>query len=456
MRKLRQLAESERTRDAELYERLAAGDTLSKRDILGMEPGRNSGVYPAGLIVEDFLPLALAVNETVVVTLPALFTVEEFEDALGVPFSGLLELIDRGAIIPVLGDYESYVDPGLVVPIVNQSRPHYTEQRVVLSLLANNGLTWPDLIDGLVHAEEVFAGNSLIVRHARDLGDDVHIQGVHVGYAKLWALGYGPALDDLVTQFASEPDHEMFDAIRRIADDGEPTADLLVFALTTYLSDFFSDCVSLGAMGQFDLSYEAMIRLPSRLRGTVDFLPVSFGQQLIRWLDIDIPRRLEHAELDWLMNSDVREAIAAKVAKFKGEVEGADYATAVDTGAKMKEEFDELNRAYRRLTSLRKFGAFASRVSFAAVPITGSALAGLLGGPLDSLAALGLTGLGSAAAKAALAQIEEDDVLARRLFNPLLARITPWRMDAATYQLCELRAHAQDSGRARSSGRSVD
>jgi hypothetical protein len=42
-----------------------------------MEPGRNSGVYPAGLVVEDFLPLALAVNETVVVTLPALFTVEE-------------------------------------------------------------------------------------------------------------------------------------------------------------------------------------------------------------------------------------------------------------------------------------------------------------------------------------------------------------------------------------------
>src|SRR5258708_29454918 len=157
MRKLRHLAESERTRDAELYDRLAAGDTLSKRDILGMEPGRSSGVYPAGLIVEDFLPLALAVNETVVVTLPALFTVEEFEEALGVPFSGLLELIDRGAIIPVLGDYESYVDPGMVVPIVNQTRPHYTEQRVVLSLLANNGLTWPDLIDGLVPAEEMFS-----------------------------------------------------------------------------------------------------------------------------------------------------------------------------------------------------------------------------------------------------------------------------------------------------------
>lgn len=445
IRRLRRLAESERARESELYELLADGASLSKRDILGMEPGPHCGAYPAGLIVDDFLSLALAVNETVVVGLPALLTVEEFEESLGVPFGGFLDLIDRGAILPILGDYESYVDPQMVLPIVNQPRPHYTEQRVVLSLLANNGLRWPDLVEGLARAEEVLDGNSIAVSRERDLGDEVHIQGVHVGYAKLYALGYGPALDDLVARFGSDPDHEMFEAVRRLADDGHLTGDFLLFALTTYLSNFFADCVSLGAMGQFDLSYEAIIRLPSRLRDAVDFLPVSFGQRLVQWLDIDVPRRLEHAELDWLMNSNVREAIATKISKFKAEVERADYLTAVDTGARMKEEFDELNRAYRRLNSLKKFGAFASKVSFAAVPITGSALAGLLGGPIDALAALGLTGASSVVAKTALAQIEEDEVLARRIFNPLLARIAPWRMDAATYQLCELRAAASDN-----------
>lgn len=442
MRKLRRLAEAERARDAELYERLASGDRFSKRDLLGIEPGRNTAVYPAGLIVDDFLPLALAVNETVVVRLSAMFTVAEFEETLGIPFGGFLEMVDRGAIIPVLGDYESYVDPGLVLPIINESRPHYAEQRVVLSLLADYGLEWSALVEGLARAAEVFRGNSLATVSERDMQDEVHIQGIHVGYAKLWALGYGPALDDVMAHFRSDPGHEMFDAVRRLSDDGDVTADLVLFALTTYLSDFFADCVGLGAMGQFDLSYEAILRLPSQLRVTVDFLPVGFGRRLVQWLDIDIPKRLEHAELDWLINSDVRGAIAAQVSKFKAEVEAADYVTAVDTGAKMKDEFDELNRAYRRLKSLRKLGAFASKVSFAAVPITGSALAGLLAGPMESLAALGLAGVASVTAKAALSQIEEDDVLAKRIFNPVLARITPWRMDAVTYQLCELRSHA--------------
>jgi hypothetical protein len=438
--RLRRFAEAERERDAELYEQLRSGSRLSKRDILGREPARASGVYPAGLIVEDFLSLSLALNETVIVNLPALFTVNDFEETLGIPFGSFLELIDRGNIIPILGDYESYSDPLLVAPIVNEARPHYTEQRVALSLLSDNGLDWSSVVEGLERAMEIFQENAMATLNFEDLGAEVHIQGVHVAYAKLWALGYGPAIDDVVRRYQSDPSHELFDAFRYIATDGELTTDLVLFALTTYLSDFFSNCVSLGAMGQFDSSYESILRVPEVLVDSVEFLPVAFGRRLVQWLDIDIPKRIEHADLDWLINSDVRQAIASSVSQFKAQVEGTDYVTAADTGLKIGAELHELDLAYRRLTSLKKFGSFASKVSFAAVPITGSAVAGLLGNGTEFLATLGLSGVGSAAAKVALAQIEGDDILAKRVFNPLLARVTPWRMDAVTYQLCEVKA----------------
>lgn len=142
-----------------------------------------------------------------------------------------------------------------------------------------------------------------------------------------------------------------------------------------------------------------------------------------------------------MIDSDVRKAIATRVGQFKTQVEDADYITAADTGLKIGAELHELDLAYRKLKSLKRFGSFASKVSFAAVPITGSAVAGLLGGGTEFLAALGLSGVGSATAKVALDQIEGDDILAKRVINPLLARVAPWRMDAATYQLCEIKAH---------------
>ena len=254
-------------------------------------------------------------------------------------------------------------------------------------------------------------------------------------------VGLWPPIDDIVRRYQSDPSHELFDAFRHISADGELTTDLVLFTLTTYLSDFFSNCISLGAMGQFDSSYESILRVPEVLADSVEFFPVAFGRRLVQWLDIDIPKRIEHADLDWLINSDVRQAIASRVSQFKAQVEGTDYVTAADTGLKIGADLHELDLAYKRLTSLKKFGSFeASKVSFAAVPITGSAVAGLLGNGTELLATLGLSGLGSAAAKVALAQIEGDDILAKRVFNPLLARVTPWRMDAVTYKLCEVKA----------------
>lgn len=81
--------------------------------------------------------------------------------------------------------------------------------------------------------------------------------------------------------------------------------------------------------------------------------------------------------------------------------------------------------------SIKKYGSLLSSVSFAAVPLTLAAGVGLTEGIAG--------GAASVAAKVALAQIEADDLLAQRVFNPLLARLAPWRMSATTYQLCKLR-----------------
>ena len=190
--RLRQFAEAERAHDAELYEQLRSGSRLSKRDILGREPGRRAAFYPAGLIVEDFLSFSLALNETVVVNVPALSRSTNLRRLLGFPSAVSSSSIDRGNIIPILGDYESYCDPLLVAPNCQRTRPHYTEQRVALSLLSDNGLDWSSVVEGLGRAMEIFQENAIATLSVEDLGDEVHIQGVHVGYAKLWALGYGP------------------------------------------------------------------------------------------------------------------------------------------------------------------------------------------------------------------------------------------------------------------------
>jgi hypothetical protein len=67
IRQLGSLFEEERARDAHVLERLLSGEELESMDVLGSPLARDASVYPASLIPDDFLPLALALSETVLI-----------------------------------------------------------------------------------------------------------------------------------------------------------------------------------------------------------------------------------------------------------------------------------------------------------------------------------------------------------------------------------------------------
>jgi len=426
--RLKRLTEEERAREAHVLQRLLSGEALDATEVLGSPLAHETSVYPAGLILDDFLPLALALSETVLIRVPALFSVAEYEEVIGLAYADFLSLIDRGLVTPILNDYSLYQDPDVVVPIVNEKRAHLTEQRVLLNLIAGDSHAWEALVAGLQAASELFPSRAL---HVEDQGDDVQFQGIHVAYATLCAVGYGETVKEVTCEYIRHPESELFESVRRLVGHPDPTQEEVAFVLTTFLSGFFADCVGLGATGQFDDSYERVLRIPEVLSGRVAFLPTAFGRRLVEWLDLALPRRLATADLDHMLDSDARRTIAQATAQFKRNVEAADFTTAADEGLTIRETLGELDRAYRRMSSIKKYGSLLSSVSFAAVPLTLAAGVGLTEGIAS--------GATSVAAKVALAQVEADDLLAQRVFNPLLARLSPWRMSATTYQLCKLR-----------------
>ena len=152
IRLLARHAEQERQRDTHLMTRLQNGEQLDSSEVLGCSLDPDTAVYPAGLILDDFLPLALAISANVCIRVPSLFTLAEFEETLGVSYPDFLNLVDRGLVTPILNDYEFYEDVEIVAPIVNQRRPHLTEQRVMLNLLAGSDDAWRRLVLGLEQA----------------------------------------------------------------------------------------------------------------------------------------------------------------------------------------------------------------------------------------------------------------------------------------------------------------
>lgn len=429
--RLGRLAEKEHERDAELLEALRGGAQLDASDVLGSIIPNDAAVYPAGLIVDDFLPLALALSETVFVRVPSLFTVAEYEEVVGIDYADFLQLIDRGLITPILNDYTLYKDPGLIVPIVNEKRRHLTEQRVLLNLLAGSENAWANLVQGLADASELFPQAPLL---AEDLGDDVQFQGIHVAYATLCAIGYGEIVKDVTDAYRLRPESEIFDAVRRLSDTARPSVEEVAFVLTTFLSGFFADCVGLGATGQFDTTYEQVLKIPGILSDRVAFLPTAFGKRLVEWLDLSLPRRLASRDLDELLDSDARAALTQSLFRFKRKVEAAAFSTAADEAAAIRESLTELDHAYRSMSSIERYGSLLSSISFAAIPLTLAAGLGLT----DAIAG----GLASAATKTVLDDLAENDALARHAFNPILSRLGPWKMDATTFQLCRLRERA--------------
>jgi hypothetical protein len=427
-------AEQERQRDTHLMTRLQNGEQLDSSEVLGCSLDPDTAVYPAGLILDDFLPLALAISANVCIRVPSLFTLAEFEETLGVSYPDLLNLVDRGLVTPILNDYDLYEDVEIVAPIVNQQRPHLTEQRVMLNLLSGSDNAWTRLVLGLEQAQGLFPSTTL---RTKDLGDDVQFQGIHVAYATLCALGYGDRIIEVVAAYQHSPNSDLFGAIRRLLQNESPSLEEVGFVLTTFLAGFFADCVGLGATGQFDLTYEQVLRIPAGLADSVTFLPTAFGNRLVDWLDLSLPRRLETRDLDDMLDSDARAAVSDAMARFKQRVETGAFTTAVAESQAIQDGLKELDRGYRRMTSIERYGAVLSSVSFAAVPLTLAAGMGLT----EAIAG----GMASAATKAVLENLAQNDVLARHVFNPALSRFGPRGIDATTYQLCRLRASATTS-----------
>ncbi len=427
--KIRRAAESERERDQVLFNRLLSGESIGRDEILGAQIAPNAAIYPAGLVLENFLPLSVALSPVVLLRVPSLFSFEEFEETLGMPYKSFLALVDRGALLPILNDYELYEDPRLIAPVVAERRPHLTEQRVTLSTLSGleNGIQL--LVAGLRTAVELFPSTEL---RETDLGDEIMYQGIHVGFALLSAIGYSDGLQTLFASFGDTRTEELLQPVARFMDH-TPTEEDFRFVLTTFLSGFFTDCVGLGATGHFDYEYESVLRIPENFLAEVLFLPTSFGSRLVDRLDISIPRRLESSDVDDLVDSDVRAAIGATLARFKAKAEISDFSGAAGEGAAIRDEIAELGAKYQSMKSLKKFGGALSSVSFGAVPLTIGASLGLLQGIVG--------GLASVSAQLAASKLEKDDFLAKKVINPLLRRFSPWRMDAATFSLCQLKEH---------------
>jgi hypothetical protein len=118
--------------------------------------------------------------------------------------------------------------------------------------------------------------------------------------------------------------------------------------------------------------------------------------------------------------------------KFKEDSSRAEFHTAADEGIAIREEMRELDKAYQRMRGVRRTGAVLSAVSFATIPLTLVSCVGLVGAAVGTLV--------SAGAKAALARLQGEDVLANKVFAPTLARMGRRHADAATYQICAAKA----------------
>jgi hypothetical protein len=424
---LNRLADEERERGDALTNRLLHGDELRQEDILGMDIGPDTAVYPVGLFEEEFLPLSLATSRSVLVRMPCEFTLSEYEEVLGFGLPQFLELVDRGIITPILNDYPLYVDAKLIAPIVLERRPHIPEQRIRLEMLGTHSDRWERIVAGLNTAQKLFPSHEL---STIDLGDSVSFKGVHVAYASLCAMGMENAIISVIKHYLENPKNALYAPISRIAETDD--AETILFALVTFLSAFMNDAVVLGATGQMDRTFESVIHLPDHIREDFVFLPVHFGKRLMGWMDLTIPRWLESEDIDELFDSGLRDALLAKMAKFKEDSSLAEFQTAADEGIAIREEMRELDKAYQRMRGVRRTGAVLSAVSFATIPLTLASCVGLVGAAVGTLV--------SAGAKAALAKLQGEDVLANKVFTPTLARMGRRRADAATYQICAAKA----------------
>jgi hypothetical protein len=424
---LSRLTAEEREREDALASRLLDGEQLSREEILGTGIDKDTAVYPIGLFEEEFLPLSLATSRSVLVRMPCEFTLAEYEELLGFDFGDFVELIDRGIVTPILNEYTFYADQALIAPIVLERRPHIPEQRIRLEMLGSDQGRWQQLATGLKTAQGLFPSHELV---AEDAGESISFKGVHVAYASLCALGLEESVVSVIQHFAKNPTSSIYEPMARLTESNDP--EVVLFALVTLLSAFMTDAVVLGATGQMDRTFEAVIRLPDHVKDDFTFLPVHFGRRLIDWIDLSIPRRLESQDIDELLNSGLRDALLAKMMKFNEDSRDAEFLTAADEGIAIREDIRELDKAYRRMRGARRTGAVLSAVSFAAVPLTLASCVGLMGAAVGTLV--------SAGARAALAKLQGEDLLANKVFARGLTRVGRRPLDAATYQICVAKA----------------
>lgn len=429
---LRALAAEERERASSLADFLLSGEQLDLPAILGTTLPPDTGLYAAGLFETEFLPLSLATSSAVLLRVPCEFDRTEYEEIVGVGFSDFLQLVDRGAIIPILSEYSAYKDTSLVAPLVLERRLHVPEQRIKLAMLGSNKQRWERLVAGLAFAEELFPSFALTTSED---DETVYFQGVHVGYASLCALGLEEAVLAVVTHFREHPDSPIYSGLTRLVGDDPET---VLFALVTMLSGFMTDAVTLGATGHIDATFESVIHLPDVVQSDFSFLPLHFGVRLVDWMNIGIPRRLETRDIDELLDSGLRAAIIDRLAKFKAKLAAAEFATAADEARLISEEIGELDRAYRRMQGARRVGSVLSALAFSALPLSLAACVGLM-----EAAASGVV---SAATRTAIQKLQGEDALANRVFAPGLAKLGSGRLDASAYQVCCAKAEASRSG----------
>lgn len=359
--------------------------------------------------------------------MPCEFTLAQYEELLGFDFGDFLKLIDRGIVTPILNEYTFYADEALIAPIALERRSRIPEQRVRLEMLGNDRERWLQLATGLRTAQDLFPSHELI---AEDTGEAVSFKGIHVAYASLCALGLEESVVSVIQHFAKHRSSSIYEPMARLIETNDP--EMVLFALVTLLSAFMTDAVVLGATGQMDRTFEAVVRLPDQVKEDFVFLPVHFGRRLIDRIDLSIPRRLENEDLDELLDSGLREALLTKMLKFNEDARDANFLTAADEGIAIREDMRELDKAYQRMRDARRGGSVLSAVSFAAIPLTLASCVGLMG------AAVGV--LVSPGTMAVLAKLQGEDLLANKVFAPGLARAGRRPLDAATYQICVARA----------------